>query len=70
MSLDLTGKPQNVGPLTVADKLTATVVVSHEVTACSRCRALKQKLEDTEGALEGAQNIIRQLRDANSGMVA
>lgn len=33
---------------------------------CEACKALKQKLEDTEGALEGAQNIIRQLRDAAS----
>jgi cell division protein ZapA (FtsZ GTPase activity inhibitor) len=53
-------------PTAATDKLTATVVVSHEVVACTKCKALKQKLEDTEGALEGVQNIIRQLRDAAS----
>lgn len=33
---------------------------------CHECKKLQQKVEDLEGALEGAQNILRQLRDAAS----
>lgn len=49
-----------------ADKLETTVKVDHEVVACKNCKAMAQRIEDLEGALTGAQNIIRQLRDAVS----
>ena len=35
-----------------------------------RVKVLEEQAETRAGALEGAQNIIRQLRDANSGVVA
>lgn len=33
---------------------------------CATCKKLQEKVENLEGALAGAQNIIRQLRDAAS----
>lgn len=33
---------------------------------CSGCAALRKRIEDLEGALEGAHNIIRQQRDKDS----
>lgn len=33
---------------------------------CENCKKLTQRIEDLEGALAGAQAIIRQLRDRDS----
>lgn len=37
---------------------------------CSGCAALRKRIEDLEGALEGAHNIIRQHRDIDSKLGA
>jgi hypothetical protein len=33
---------------------------------CAKCKEHRQKIEDLEGALAGAHNTIRQLRDRDS----
>jgi hypothetical protein len=33
---------------------------------CAKCKEHRQKIEDLEGALSGAHNTIRQLRDRDS----
>ena len=33
---------------------------------CTKCKEHRQKIEDLEGALAGAHNTIRQLRDRDS----
>ena len=55
----------------------AGMIVWKEETTEQKVKILEQMVKDLEeqaetraGALEGAQNIIRQLRDANSGVVA
>jgi hypothetical protein len=35
-------------------------------TGCHTCKKLQAKVEDLEGALSGAHNTIRQLRDRDS----
>ena len=35
-------------------------------TGCHQCKDLQRRIEDLEGALAGAHNTIRQLRDRDS----
>jgi hypothetical protein len=39
-----------------------------ETNFCQGCKDAQKKIEDLEGALAGAQNIVRTLRDAASTM--
>ena len=54
------------GPRPTAAPSPATPPPMQGEAPCPKCKEHRQKIEDLEGALTGAHNTIRQLRDRDS----